>query len=863
MTEPTRTIRSHLLALTVCLVCGLSPVRGATLVGRFDPVPTGTEVDLTVEGPLDWVHWGLYTDSSIDRKAGVPPQIPDYVPIKMTGPFQYADNYNGYSWRDGTPTPSKTNTPTGVWMYGKGSGFELQFPADTTLKTFKIYVGTFGAVGEFTATLTGAPKYSDASITNFSNGPGGVYTLDVRADTPGQVLDIKYLVGQTFDTAGNVTLQAAALTAPGANNPPAVSISDPADGANFSANDNVPISADAADLDGTIGKVEFFQSSDKLGESTNNPYSLTWSNAPSGDYWLTARATDNGGATRTSAAVKIFANGTGGTLAGRVGLPTNSAGRYDIDLTVDGTADWAQWGLSSPTNFNHKAGVPQQISNLTIIGTNNTQRLDDYVTQFSWSDGIPIASAAPTKTGVFINGPTNGFRITAPADTSERTLKVYVGLYGAEGKFQAYLSDHSAPAYTDTSLSSIYGNDPAVYILDYRAASSGQTLIVEWTVKALFDLDYGNVSLEAATLSGANMPTNAPPTVMITSPTNGATFTTPADIPITAEASDSDGRISLVEFFHNDTKLGEATNSPYTFRWTNVASGNYTLTAKATDDLEATSSSSPVSITVANPNAPPNVTIISPTNNATFTAPADIAITADPSDSDGTISLVEFFQNDTKLGEATNSPYIFSWTNVTAGNYALTARARDNLGATNSSSTIRITVIRSNTPPTVAITNPTNNTLFRAPANISIQADASDTDGTVSKVEFFEGLNRLGESTNAPYSIVWSNALAGSYSLTARATDDAGSVATSFPVNVTVNSNSAAPVTLLSPLASNNRFSFSFATESNRIYVVEHTTTLSPVNWQTLTNMLGDGSVVTATDTIQAETPRFYRVKAE
>src|SRR5438034_8228659 len=100
---------------------------------------------------------------------------------------------------------------------------------------------------------------------------------------------------------------------------------------------------------------------------------------------------------------------------------------------------------------------------------------------------------------------------------------------------------------------------PAVYILDYRAAASGQTLIVDFTARTLFDADYGNVSLEAATLSGAGLPTNVPPVVAIMSPTNGATFTAPADITITAEASDSDGTVSLVEFFQADTKLGGVT----------------------------------------------------------------------------------------------------------------------------------------------------------------------------------------------------------------------------------------------------------------------------------------------------------------
>ena len=183
MTEPTRTLRCNFLVVVVCSVCVASQVRAATLIGKFTPVPTGTDVNLTVEGPLDWVHWGLYTDSSVDRKAGVTPQIPDFTPIKMNGPFQYADNYNGYSWSDGVPTRRATNTATGVWMYGRTSGFELQFPADTTPKTLKLYVGTFGAVGKFTATLRGtALSYSDSSIANDKNGPGGVYTLDVAAD---------------------------------------------------------------------------------------------------------------------------------------------------------------------------------------------------------------------------------------------------------------------------------------------------------------------------------------------------------------------------------------------------------------------------------------------------------------------------------------------------------------------------------------------------------------------------------------------------------------------------------------------------------------------------------------------------------
>src|SRR6266542_1048191 len=570
MVGKTERLRSTLCLLTTFAFGGLSLLKGATLTGTFTPIPQDAVVNLTEEGALDWVHWGLFTDSSIDRKAGVTPQIPDFIPIGYGGPDQFGDNFNGYSWSDGTPTASITNTITGVWMYGKSNGFELKFPADTTLKTLKIYVGTFGAVGKFTATLPGATSiYSDSSITNVSNGPGGVYTLDLAADAPGQILTMTYMVEETLDAAGNVTLQGAALTALGANNPPSVSISSPANDASLSSNDSLTITAEAADADGTIAKVEFFQGKTKLGESTGDPYSLVWSNVQAGHYVLTARATDNDGATSISGPVEIFVTTTGGVLSGVTALPPALPDR--VDLTAEGTSDWAHWGLSSSASFDHRAGVPRQIGNFTKIGTDSVQRQTDNFTAFSWSDGTPTLSAYATKTAVFIHGVTNGFLVTAPAGTNASTLKVYVGLYGAEGKFQAYLSDFSAPAFTDTS--------------------------------------------QAATLSGGTLPTNVPPAIAITSPADGTTLTAPANITITADASDSDGTIDLIEFLNGTNKLGEVTAPPYTLTWRNVTAGSYTLTAKATDNLGNATISSPVNVTVTD-EAAPLITLEIPSVNA-------------------------------------------------------------------------------------------------------------------------------------------------------------------------------------------------------------------------------------------------------
>uniref|UniRef100_UPI00054DB1C3 Ig-like domain-containing protein n=1 Tax=Aquimarina macrocephali TaxID=666563 RepID=UPI00054DB1C3 len=77
---------------------------------------------------------------------------------------------------------------------------------------------------------------------------------------------------------------------------------------------------------------------------------------------------------------------------------------------------------------------------------------------------------------------------------------------------------------------------------------------------------------------------NIDPTVSITSPSDNSSFQEGASVTITANAADTDGAVSKVEFYNGSTKLGEDTSSPYEYVWQNVSAGNYVLTAKATDN---------------------------------------------------------------------------------------------------------------------------------------------------------------------------------------------------------------------------------------------------------------------------------------
>jgi lysophospholipase L1-like esterase len=93
-----------------------------------------------------------------------------------------------------------------------------------------------------------------------------------------------------------------------------------------------------------------------------------------------------------------------------------------------------------------------------------------------------------------------------------------------------------------------------------------------------------------------------------------------------------------------------------------------------------------------------------------------------------------------------------------------------------------------NAPPKVSVTSPADNSSFNAPPVVTLEASASDADGSVSKVEFFDGGVKLGEVTASPYRFAWDTqkATAGIHSLTVRVTDDAGTKTSSSPIKVTI-----------------------------------------------------------------------------
>ncbi len=187
-----------------------------------------------------------------------------------------------------------------------------------------------------------------------------------------------------------------------------------------------------------------------------------------------------------------------------------------------------------------------------------------------------------------------------------------------------------------------------------------------------------------------------------------------------------------------------------------------------------------------NNNGAPTVSLTSPANGAPFTALATVPLQATASDSDGSISKVEFYAGAKLVGTATTSPYNTTWPNVDVGNYSIVAMAIDNSGSATASAPAAISVSPLNPSPSVTVTSPQANSIFPVGSNLTLTADASDVNGTVTQVEFFTGSTSIGTDTSAPYSVVWNNIAAGGHSVTAKATDNNGAITPSNPVLINI-----------------------------------------------------------------------------
>ena len=190
----------------------------------------------------------------------------------------------------------------------------------------------------------------------------------------------------------------------------------------------------------------------------------------------------------------------------------------DIDLTSEGTTDWAHWGLDDADSFNHKevgGSAVGLISDVAYVGegTDTVWRPSDHPNDFSWSDGTPTTSA--TTTNYIMSDWADpdageGFSFTVPASANPRTLNVYVGAFNTTGELSATLSGGLSQSKT-LPLPGTGNNRYGYYTVDFIGA--GQTLTIDWLTTSASGGP--GVKLAAATLQTIPEPIPEPSSLAI------------------------------------------------------------------------------------------------------------------------------------------------------------------------------------------------------------------------------------------------------------------------------------------------------------------------------------------------------------
>jgi regulation of enolase protein 1 (concanavalin A-like superfamily) len=477
------------------------------------------------------------------------------------------------------------------------------------------------------------------------------------------------------------------------NRMPVVSLESPGMNETFVAPADIAVAASASDPEGRLSRVDFFADATLIGTATSSPYSVRWSSVPRGSYSLTAVARDADGATSTSAPVPITV--TDPNQPPTVALTAPASGSTFIagtNITLSANASDPEGRLDRVDFF----------SGATLVGS-------DASSPFSvvWSS-VPAGSYTLTAVALDRDG---GSATSAPVSITVNanqlpTVSITAPTSGATFNFGINLTIAATASDPENRLervdffsgATLLGTDlTSPFSIVWNSVPAGSYTLTAVAV----DRDGGQRT--SAPVSITVRP-NQVPAVSLTSPSPGSTFTSGANITMSANASDPEGRLERVDFFGGATLVGTDLSSPYSVVWSSVPAGAYTLTAVAVDRDGGQATSAPVSITVNPPNQPPTVSITAPLPGATFVAGATITVAASASDPEGRMGRVDFYSGTTLLASDTTAPYSVAWGAVPAGSFVLTAVAVDLDGGQTTSAPVSITVTPSSSSWVVVFT---------------------------------------------------------------------------------------------------------------------------------------------------------------
>ena len=616
------------------------------------------------------------------------------------------------------------------------------------------------------------------------------------------------IAGSSVPTAPNGALIGSPVwvSGPGfaANVAPTVALTAPASGGSAQEPASVAFAATAGDTDGAVAKVEFFANGTKVGEDATAPYAFTWAGVAAGSYSLTARATDDRGATMDSApvtyAVTVNPNATPAITAL---APAANAVNLTSPVTLQvSLADGENDPLT--VKFFGRRATPAPGPDFTLVTLPDTQfysenlggtRAAIYHSQTQWIVDQRVARniAFVSHMGDVVQTGDNGGNpiewlvadaAMARIEDNAATLTAYgIPWGGAPG-------NHDFSPVGDQAGTSVFFNQyfgvSRFAGRTYYGGRYGTTNNNNYELFSASGLDFIIIHLAYRTTPDLAVIDWAD-ALMKSYPNRRAIVTSHWVVNTGNPASWGGAAQTFYEQLKDNPNFfmmlcghihGEGQRTDvFEGRAVHSLLQDYQGRANGGDGWLRYYEFSPATNTIRARTYSTTLQQSETDADSEFTLPYDMQSAMGP--------WVELTSVNVAGGSAGTS---YPWPGIEVGkDYEWYASATD--GIHTASTAVRRFTVRADAPPTVALTAPANDAVFAQPASIALTANAADTDGTVARVEFYRGSTKLGEDTTAPFAFIWSGPAAGSYSLTAIARDAAGNATLSTPVNVTVNSS--------------------------------------------------------------------------
>ncbi|MEM9884318.1 MAG: Ig-like domain-containing protein [Bacteroidota bacterium] len=697
-------------------------------------------------------------------------------PIELVRPRNIISIPNGAS---STPTPY---TPVNTLIVTSNLSNNLPTVSFTAPTDGQVFVnGSSAAVNVSASDSDGSIVGVEFFYEGVSQGTDNV--APYQWNLSNLVLGTRTLRAVATDNEGGTFEQSITIQVNNPNVPPAISFITPTSGQTFQEGNTLSVQVNSSDVDGTITQVEFFYDNVSQGTDNLSPYQWSIPNLTAGSHNLRAVATDDDGAT-SQVAININVNATNQLPTVNITNPSNgqtfTAG---TNIIVEASASDADGTITGVEFFYN--GVSQGIDNIVpyqwsltslSVGVHSIQVIatdnQGGTAQQTININVDAANSSPTLN---IINPTNGQSFAA----------------GASLTVQANASD---PDGSITGLEFFYdgisqGIDnvaPYQWLLSNLTQGSHTIQIIATDNSGATTQQTVNITVDAA---------NQAPTVNIVAPTNGQVFPVGANVTVQANTNDVDGTVTGVEFFYNGISEGIDNVAPYQRTIFNLAAGTHTIQVVATDDDGATAQQSiTITVNVAT-NVPPVVSFVSPIMGQSFNEGTSLNVQANASDADGSIMKVELYYDNFYQGADASAPHQWVIPSMVAGTHTLRIVATDNDGLT-SEQTLSIVVNPVlNIPPTVSIITPSNGQSFTEGASITVQANASDSDGTITNAElFYDGLS-IGIDISSPYQWSITGLVAGTHTIQVIARDDDGATGQQT-ISINVNATQNTPPTL-------------------------------------------------------------------